>query len=269
MRALLLLLLVPALALANPKEVETVLVTHLMAFDKGVAHDQLGYAKDATIVVFGQEWSAKDNITVLDGIKHLSEGAIKHKPGKPTIGLSDDFAWFQMPYDVVVGGTPGYRAKERFGGLVVRTKTGWELAGAVYSDLVADGALFSDPNYIRDPITETPTLHGDPKIGAVVAGWFKTGFAGAVAKRPNVVASGTSPREYQTGAGATKLAKAWDKLRLAPDQISVKTYANGKAAVATMSVAMPRKKTAISMDLVIVLVLEGTEWKWVSMQFSV
>lgn len=266
------LLLIPAVTFAAPSpspEVTKLLVANLAALDTAGATDKLGFTKDATIAMFGGELPT--DASPFELAHHSTDGAMKHKPGTPTIGVDEaaGFAWFQLPYDVSVEGPPPYREKERLGRLAVRTPTGWQLAGADYSELVSDAALYSDPNYIRDVPTDAPALSGDPAIAKTVAGWFKTGFGPQVAKRPNVIASGTAPGEYRVGDAATKLARAWDKLGLRADSVSVTTYAGGKAAIARVSVVMPHKKVGLAMDLFIVLVADGTSWKWVSMQFSV
>ena len=279
MRTAACLLMIPALALAAPgpaPDVEKVLVQTLAGVDKAVVHDKLGFTKDAMIVVLGGlSWSSTEG-TVPELVNHRMGGTSVHKAGKLTIGSDDaaGIAWFQLPYDVTIqpdDGLPTYRSKERLGGLAIKTPGGWQIAGAMFADLISDKALFADPNYRTDVPDYEPNLSGDEAIARVVSGWFQTGFAAHAAATPNLIASGTAPTEFRAGAKTAGLVKAWDKLGLVPFAIEAKSYAGGKAAVAIVTVVMPRKKEkkGISMDLFIVMIRDGTTWKWVSLQFSV
>ena len=82
--------------------------------------------------------------------------------------------------------------------------------------------------------------------------------------------SGTSSAEFKTGDAATKLAASFDKLKLGATTVEAKLFANGAVGWVVADVTMPRKngKGAVEMKLAVVVVPDGTSWRWVSMQYQ-
>jgi hypothetical protein len=120
------------------------------------------------------------------------------------------------------------------------------------------------------PASGAPKLTGDKKLAGVVAGWFSTGFAPNAAKKGMLIASGTSPTEVKSGAGATTLAKSWDKLKLGATAVDAQLLADGKVGWVTADVMLPRKnnKGAVSMKLAAIVVPDGDSWRWVSLMYQ-
>ncbi len=85
-------------------------------------------------------------------------------------------------------------------------------------------------------------------------------------KRWQLVASGTAPVEYAAGAGAAKLAAAWDKLGMRAVAIEAETF--GAIGIVRAGVQLPVKKRGAPMVLYAIAVADGATWRWVSLQFA-
>lgn len=269
----------PALAFAadktKPADIEKLVKQHVLALAKDKTDDQLALAKDRLLV--GPSLEFKAGTPVVTTFREGINGPLTHKPGKVAIGIDDEkgLAYFQVTVDATIK-VPGevFKSVDRVGGIAVRNGASWEFAALMYSrDLDVDAKVISRAQEIAAPLpTGEPTITGDAALGATVRGWFKTGFASSATKVGTPIASGTAPREFQTKAGALKLAKAWDKLGLGLSSIHVTKLAGDSVAFVKAEVVWPAKKNKLPVNvpllLGMVLVQEGSEWRWVSMQFA-
>lgn len=286
--SLLVAITLPALALAagktKPAVIEQLLAQNVAALAKGDADDKLGLAKGAVLAVPGGVELDPDM-----GIRTIAQayyagvgGAMKHKLGKATLAIDDakGIAYFQAPFNVAIrwldesGGVgDSFKGIERIGGIAVRDGARWQLGAVMYSrHLDSDKKVIDRAENARDtkfPDGE-PTLRGDENLGAIVRGWFKTGFAAAAATTGTRIASGTGPTEFQTNTRAVKLAKQWDKLGLGVSSIEVTPLAGGAIAFVQASTVWPSKKRKVNVPMMLgmVIVPVGSGWRWVSMQFS-
>jgi hypothetical protein len=281
MRILLALLLVAAAPVhADPpaKAIEQLVTTHLTKVGNREAVDKLGFAKDPTAVVAMVPWSPGD--PALGTLFNPAGGKASVKLGAPAIAIGDGFAWFQSPYDLHVvpediaasGDIRPIDVKQRVGGLAIQTPAGWALAAIHYATLISDKDLF-DVNNERNNggnIPMQPITQGDAPVAKEIAGWFPSGLAGHAATRGTLIASGTSPTEFATGAATAALAKTWDKIGLVAGVVAARIVVPGKVGFAHVSVFVPRKGGGkpTEMMLTIVLVREGASWRWVSLEFS-
>lgn len=274
------ILLAAAPAIADPKAIEKAVKTNLLEIAKMSDDDKLAITKDAVIITErGSLVDLKEGrdgcVTgaVANAFYGCQQTTIKHAVGAVTSGASGDVGWFQALYvQNITGEDPDgkpvkSKAKYRAGGIVIRDGKDWKIAAAIYVAMMSDKDLFK--TMALDMPKGEPTLLGDKKLAGVVAGWFKTGFAGNAAMQGMLLASGTSPSEYKTGAPATKLAATWDKLKIAPYQVEAKLLAGGKVGWVTVEVKLPRKGgKAIGMKLVAIVIPDGDGWRWVSLMYQ-
>jgi hypothetical protein len=280
--------LVPALALAasktSPAVIEHLLTVNVTAIAAVEADDKLGFAKDAFVVLPGD--TGKDAATRsfsdrYTGHSHFPKASQTHKLRKPSISIDDDkgIAYFQGSFDATLNQEIGgiMKVVDRIGGVAVRDGTTWQLAGVMYTAHTTkdDSIIMFATRDVTMPDGE-PTIAGDAKLGALVRGWFKSGFASHAATKGLRIASGTAPNEFQTNAGAIKLAKVWDRLGLAVTSIEVRTLAGGAIAFGEAKVVWPKHRarpfeddaTLVPLTLGIVLIPDGDSWRWVSMQYA-
>jgi hypothetical protein len=180
------------------------------------------------------------------------------------------FAWFQAPVEVDVMCTtagfapPTAHDKLRASGILVRDKAKWRLVALALSRPFPDSELFKGAT--RSPAFDTPRLD-DSAAAAGAKLWFaKGGFERGKAR--DAVASGTDPDEYASGAGAARLAARWDQLGLRADSLEAIAFAGGAVALIRAGVPLPVKKKAAPMTLYAIAILDGTVWRWVSLQFT-
>ena len=278
-----LLVVVTSFAVATPQATETqvhlLVQSHLALTARMSGNDQLLLTKDALVNVRGLDLSSDtDDFPISDSVLH-SLNRITRKLGKLTTGANDatGVGWFQWEYQAhitfesAINSMPDvYDVKERVGGLAVRDGTTWKLAAVQYSDLKSDAALLADKQNRREALPAQAKLTGDATIAKTVAEWYATGFASNAAGSPNIVVSGSSPGEYAKGAATAKLVKGWDKLKLVVDTLEARSYAGGKAAAVRGVVVWPSKKGkgGTLLHVLVVLVHDGTQWKWVSIQYG-
>ena len=276
-RAALALLLIPALALGDDqKSVERIVKSHVANLAKRPKDDQLGLAPNPLLIIYGADRDPK--MSVSDARGGLP-GTVVNTPGETAAGVDSDHgvAWFQIPFSVDITptghpmGDPSLlHTKERFGGIAILGKDGWQLAVVMYARLIDDAQLVALGKEHGDAAPSgDPKLTGDKGLDAMIAGWLKTGFTGHAAADSTLIASGTAANEYQTGDGAKALAKTWDALKLQPSLIDSRTYADGAIGFARARVVMPVKSGgAVEMVLGVTAVWQEKEWRWVSLQFS-
>jgi len=266
----------PALA-DDQRSVERLVKGHVASLAKKAKDDQLGLAKDPLVVIYGA--LERDPKIAISDARGGPSGNVAHAPGDAAIGVDSDHgvAWFQLPYSVDITPTSHipsdpslFHTRERFGGVAVLGKDGWQLAVVMYARLADDALMIQLGKDHHDAMPSgDPRLTGDKGLDGVIAGWIKTGFAPHAATDETLVASGTSGAEYQTGDAAKALAKAWDGLRLRAAAIDSRTFADGVAGFARVRVAMPVKAGgAVEMTLGVTAIWQDKEWRWVSLQFS-
>jgi hypothetical protein len=144
---------------------------------------------------------------------------------------------------------------------------GWKIAAIAWSRAIPDAELFKQAHAPGSPPPSVP----DVAAAKVVASWLRGGsIAKDVASSPLVIANGTAPNEIAQGAGAAKLAKIWDTLKMTPGPFSFEAKQVGTVAFVKAPVALKGKKpgTAITMWLGAVLVEEYPTWRWVSLSFT-
>jgi hypothetical protein len=280
--------LVPALAFASdktsPVAIEKLLAANVTAIAAVEADDKLGFAKDAFVVLPGDSGTEAATRSFSDrytGHSHFPKATQTHKLRKaPSIALVGDkgVAYFQGIFDATLNQEYGGRMKlvDRIGGVAVRDGTTWQLAGVMYTNHAStdDSIIAFATRDVKLPEGE-PAIAGDATLGALVREWFKTGFASHAATKGLRIASGTAPNEFQTNAGAIRLAKIWDRLGLAVSSIEIRTLAGGAIAFGKATVVWPKQRNVrkespflVPLTLGIVLVPEGDSWRWVSMQYS-
>ncbi|HUJ62345.1 MAG TPA: hypothetical protein VLX92_27750 [Kofleriaceae bacterium] len=228
----------------------------------------------------GTRATVDDNGTFSDNFYGDWQATIEHKPATPTIVIdaSGELAWFQAPYTIAADSQNPDGKRDvlswvaRLGGIAVRKDGVWHLAVAAYSYTISDRELFAtEPRGDWDKVaTVEPELHGDAALAKAFAGWFASGFAAHAGPAAQLVASGSSPGEFRTGAGALPLVKSWDGLGLYPLAIEATQVAGGKAAIVRADVQIPVKKTghAARLELFAVVVRDGGDWRWVSLQYG-
>lgn len=276
--AIVLLLWSPAMA--GPKDIEKVVKSSIVGLAKLDDNSALGFADDAIVYgVRGGVIESSEDGCVSGSVANAFYGclmaSIAHKPGAVAVGSDGGIGWFQAPFvATITGDDPDGGASKpekdalRFGGIVVGDGASWEIVAAMYVRPVSDKVLLAGTG--GTPATGAPRLTGDRKLAGVVAGWFTAGFAPAAATRGTLMASGTSPAEYKTGAGAVTLAKGWDKLKLGATDIDARLLAGGKVGWVHATVVLPRKKGkgAVRMQLAIVALPDGDTWRWVSLMYQ-
>lgn len=268
--------LVPVLALADDqKSVERLIARHVGGLAKRDQDDKLGVAKDAVAIVYG----ALETHGSISDSRQGPPGAIVNTLGASLVGVDGEHgvAWFQTPFSVDItpkGNIPGdpslYHTKERFGGIAVLGKDGWQLAAVMYARLVDDAMMARLSKDHNDSLPSAdPKFYGDKGLDGVIAGWIKTGFAAHAAADVELIASGTSVAELGDNDAAKALAKTWDGLKLRAATIDSRTYADGAAGYARVKLAMPGKAGgAVEMALGVTAIWQEKEWRWVSLQFS-
>jgi hypothetical protein len=273
------LLLVAAPAAADPKAITAAVKTNLTELGKLSDDDKLALANDPVVIT---ERGTTVNMTERDGcvsgaVANSMYGClqvdIKHLPGTVSAGSDGDVGWFQAPFTAVMtgddpdGNAINSKAAKRIGGIAIKEGKTWKLAAVQYVETIPDKVLFK--RIERDLPKGDPKLTGDQKLASTVAGWFKSGFAGNASTKTPLVASGTAPAEYKTGAAATKLATTWDKLKIVPASIDAKVLANGKIGWVTADVRLPRKSgKSVAMRVAIVVIPDGDGWRWVSIMYQ-
>lgn len=274
--------LVASAARADAAAVEAVVRKNIVELGKLADDDELGFAADAIVI---SEMGSTIDLDEEDGCvtgavanAHYGcmQSEITHEPGAIALGVDDarGIAWFQAPYIVTFTGEDdagrprSTKQGMRVGGVLARRGASWQIVAAMYVSPISDKALLADTG--GTPAEGPPRLVGDAKLAGVVTGWFTSGFAPAAARTGTLIASGTSPREFKSGAAAAKLAKSWDKLRLGATRIEAQLLADGAIGWVRAEVMMPRKrgKGAIGMSLVAVVVRDGAGWRWVSLQYQ-
>jgi hypothetical protein len=155
--------------------------------------------------------------------------------------------------------------KLRASGIVVGGNGRWRLVALALSRPLPDAALFQGAT--RSPTTGEPTIDASPAAKGAAAWFGQAGLARGKSSGESV-ASGTDPGEYATGAGALRLATAWDHLGLRPSAIDATSFANGAVALVRVDVRLPVKMKAAPMMLYAIAILEGTAWHWASLQFT-
>lgn len=268
--------LAPAFA-DDQRSIERLVKGHVASLAKKAKDEQLGLAKDALAVIYGA--LDRDPKVGIADARGGPSGSVVHTAGDPAIGVDSDHgvAWFQLPFSVDITPTshiPGdpslFHTKERFGGVAVLGKDGWQLAAVMYARLLDDALMFQLGKDHHDALPSgEPRQTGDKGLDGVIAGWIKTGFAAHAATDELLLASGTSVDEHQVGDGAKTLAKTWDGLHLRAAAIDGRTFADGAAGFARVRVAMPVKPGgAVEMVLAVTAIWQDKEWRWVSLQFS-
>jgi hypothetical protein len=268
----------------KPAVIQKLLDTNLNGIASYADDDKLGFTKDRVIVLRGgSELDPDMGIRTFSGLYYAGGGGkVTHKLGKATIVIDDakGFAYFQAPFDVAIrwvdssggGGGQSHSTVERIGGIAIRDGQTWSLGAIMYSrELDTDAKVIESVGKRRVELPKgEPTITGDAKLGAIVQGWLSGGFAKAAAKKGKRIASGTGPKELGFDAAAVKLATAWDKLGLVPLSIHVTQLAGGSVAFAEVHCIWPVKKTKTNVPLVLgaILVPDGAEWRWVSLQFA-
>ena len=280
MRSLLVLLVLSSTALADPKAVEALAKKNVIELGKFSDNDVLGFAETANVInhmgttVKMDETEACLSGAVANSFYGCLQASVVHKPAAIVAGAdaAKGIGWFQAPYTAVITGDLDENDKPdkiamRAGGIAIKNGSKWEIVAQMYSQLVSDKELLAGTG--GKPASGAPKLTGDAKLAGVVAGWFTTGFAPNVATG-TVVASGTSTKEFKTGAEAGKLAASFDKLKIGATKVDAKLFAKGAIGWVVADVMMPRKsgKGAVEMKLAVIVVPDGTSWSWVSMQYQ-
>ena len=281
MRFAIVALLVAAPAFADPK-LEKIVTSNITGLASLADDDTLNFTASSIVIEPSGnvvDMSAKDGCVtgaVANSFYGCAQASISHAPGKVIMGVDakTKIAWFQAAYDRTIeadnpdgGPSKPETAPMRVGGILV-DDGGWEIATAMYVGLVSDKQLLAGTG--GKIASGAPKLSGDKKLAGVVAGWFPSGFEAAAAKTGTLIASGTSKAEFASGAGATKLAKSFDKLKLGVTKVDAKLLAGGKVGWVVAEVAMPRKngKGAVDMNLAVVVPDGAGGWRWVSFQYQ-
>jgi hypothetical protein len=241
--------------------------------------EALGLAKDARVIeprglVIDRAAPPRDDCVVPRGIAKgfycYPLASITHKTTRTLSVTAGDLGWFHITFVATTTrtGEKAIQLTERASGLALRSADGWAIQAIAYGDVVADTALPHRARIVHPP--KDTLLDGDRALAATVAGWFAGGVAAHAARSPQLLASGTSPEESAAGAGALKLAKAWDRLGLRATAIEATLVAGGKAAWIRATVLLPRKgknKPAFALELEAIVVPDGADWRWVSLHY--
>ena len=155
----------------------------------------------------------------------------------------------------------------RISGIAVEDH-GWKIAAAMVADVVPDKSLYKNLDHES---TRPAALDGQAdSAGGALARWLYEGtLAAHRTKGALAIANGTAPAERGESTAATNLAKGWDKLKMLGRPITSKTFGGGAYAIVFEQVFMPVKGQGTArMVLGAVLVKEGDDWRWVSLNFS-
>src|SRR5262249_13372813 len=156
-------------------------------------------------------------------------------------------------------------------GVAVFEDKAWKLAAVAYTHPMTDADLIDKAkSYETKAPSGEPQLAGDREIGKAILGWFPKLSAAKTAGKA-VAASGAAPGEYfGDAATVAKVAPEWDKLGLVVAKLTTNVYASGAIVFVHADTLMPIKKTAFAAPLAMtaIAVREGTDWKWVSLQFA-
>ena len=269
-------------AAGSQGEVEALARKNLAAISKR-AIDLADYGVDASTVAYaanGGRWAATPDDTTqwYDVLFTGFDGSVEIAP-KPGFVVADDaagVAWFQLPYVAKLTPDPApddvSKIPERIGGIAVKDHGAWHLGAVAYTDLISDKELLAvEPHGGWWKEAPKPDFHGEDKLARdVLAGWFDSGFAAHAGPTDKLLASGSSEGEFQRGAAALKMVKGWDALKLRPWQIDAYLVAGGKLAFFSARVLLPVKKSGryTFLQLFGVLVPDGKDWRWVSLQYG-
>jgi hypothetical protein len=275
------ILLASSVALANPKAIEKSVKTSIVELGNLEDNTALNFTSDAivlTAIGTKVDMASTDGCvtgSVANAFYGCMQGSVVHKPGTVVSGSAGGVGWFLAPFTATIeadnpeGGpsTPDKRSM-RMGGIVTGSGTSWKIAAAMYVATISDKEMLAGTS--GTPASGAPKLSGDKKLAGLVAGWFTSGFAPNAAKKGTLMASGTSPTESKSGAGAVTLAKAWDKLKLGVTTVNATLLADGKIGWVTAEVKLPRKsgKGAVTMNLAAIVVPDGDSWRWVSLMYG-
>jgi len=268
-------------AAADPKAIEKVVKSHLAELAKYSTDDKLSLVAKEPVVISPRgtlvDMDAKEGCikgAVAQEVHGCADIKVTYKPGAVTSGTVGDAGWFQVPYAATLkgvdpnGGKVNLKQNNRASGIVVKEGGEWKIAAIQYVETVTDKNLLQQSG--EDLWTRAADDTGDnKKVAAAFSGWFEGGLASHAAKG-TLIASGTSLAEYKTGAAALKLVQSWDKLKLKPLGGAARLYGDGKVALVTGLVHLPKKGTTkgIPMRLAAVLVDTGSGWQWISLAFQ-
>lgn len=205
-------------------------------------------------------------------------GDTKHKLGSAWVSTADGVAWFSLPYHMTSRvGTERDENDQRVAGVAVPAPDGkgWELYAVHYARILPDKELMK-VDTVRNLGSDRPgatAIHGDKDLAAVVQGWLAKGFSGHATTLASPIATGTSSAEAATGAkDVQKLTAGWDGLHLIATDLTAHLNKSGKVGFVTATVQFPRPKgqkgNPVRMGMTVVLVKEGSEWKWAALTFS-
>lgn len=244
--------------------------------------DALGLAKDATGLdrrgfefdrACTEQGCWKDaGATLLYG--PWTKPTVTAKITKTLTGTSGDVGWFHVTLSSTKKDTDGTAPEKRtlrVSALATRTKDAWSIHGVGYSEAVPDAELASRRRAVVKGEHKV-ILEGDTAIATTVAGWYKTGLAAQAGPSAQLVASGSAPGESAQGAAALRLARAWDKLRIAPFDLRARRVDGGKAVWVQGSVMLPRKGKKLPSVLQVTMVLvpdskDATKWRWGALHY--
>jgi hypothetical protein len=211
-----------------------------------------------------------------------ASGKAKHKLGKLVVQVDDahNVAWFQGPFEAVFKSEGGANpcgpptagsstTTMRVSGVAVADGSTWKIAAVMYTHPMGDGDLIDKAKSYEVKAPGSPEISGDADVGKAVAAWFPKVSAAKTGGKA-IVASGSAPGEYfDGGASVTKVAPEWDKLGLVVGKVDAHVY-GGTVAFVHAETFMPIKKTAFAAPLTLaaIVVKEGNDWKWTSLQFA-
>ncbi len=228
----------------------------------------------------GTETTRVDDVLLTNGPPDpRTVEVITWKLGALTVGTDDarGVAWFQAPLAGELGLMMGMQCCEsvpitlRASGVAVRDARDkpWHVAAIGLSRQLPDAQLWKGAT---DTLPVGDALTDDNELAKAAAGWFPaTGDAllgKSAASGVTLVASGTAPNEYATGAAVKPLVAAWDKAGMRAKSVDAKLFAHDTIGIAAITVGIPYKKKAAPMVLVAVAIREGKAWKWVSLQWT-
>lgn len=162
------------------------------------------------------------------------------------------------------------RATWRVSGVAIDDH-GWKIAAVMWSRALPDAALLA----LADHDVERGAAHGndsDDELANALSSWIADGaLAKNISASAVAIASGTAPNELARGAGAAKLARTWDGLKLwQPQGLAPTVQRHGSIGFVATTVYLPTKAkhSGVAMKLGAVLVLENGNWRWVSLSFA-
>ncbi|MBV8761646.1 MAG: hypothetical protein JO257_30410 [Deltaproteobacteria bacterium] len=258
-------------ATSSQKAVEALVRKHLASLAAFADDDKLGLAKDPLVV--GLSEMPPGFPGGIAARLHADGPDVTHTVKSVAIGIDDakGVAWVQAPFHFKDEPRVSPESGEgnlwlitegdmRFGALVIRDGKDWKLAAVDYSTVVPDQEL------MKGATEQKPTMVAPTDDAAkAVAGWFKGGLV-THAATGTVIASGTSPSEYAVGAAATKLVAKWDKLGLVVEHAEGRMF--GDYAVVQAVVSLPVKGKSVGMGLFAIVRRDGSDWHWLSLQYS-